>query len=300
MRYCTFWRRLFAAMIDSIVVYPVSFLDDWAYHVAWPEAAGVSVHILYAMIGPIYSVWLHGRYGQTVGKRIACVIVIDQSELAPIGVRQAMWRDSPYIAASALYVAAILFVHFQGTDSALGQRWVPVLLGFLAYGYPIWLAAEVLTMLSNPRRRAIHDFMAGSVVIHVQSAGPQSAEMVNRLVMASKSVVLRLCLLTWIAFIWLLPNSMGIKTSSNVGAVPGADRTVETVAYDGDYGLTPAITVRTKHTTVNRSATTTSWRITVLPRGMAICVGLSLAPVAITFLLRYLVNRRADEDEFVY
>ena len=38
----------------------------------------------------------------------------------------------------------------------------------------LWVWSEPLVMLLNKQRRAIHDFLAGTVVLHIEPPGPPS------------------------------------------------------------------------------------------------------------------------------
>jgi uncharacterized RDD family membrane protein YckC len=38
---------------------------------------------------------------------------------------------------------------------------------FMVYAGGLWFLAEVVTMLTNEKRRALHDWIAGSVVVRV-------------------------------------------------------------------------------------------------------------------------------------
>jgi uncharacterized RDD family membrane protein YckC len=38
---------------------------------------------------------------------------------------------------------------------------------YIAFADFAWFVAEILTMLSNEKRRAIHDFIAGTVVVRI-------------------------------------------------------------------------------------------------------------------------------------
>ena len=42
----------------------------------------------------------------------------------------------------------------------------------LMYSTSAWFIVEVATMLTNDKRRALHDFIAGSVVVRKQNAAP--------------------------------------------------------------------------------------------------------------------------------
>ena len=99
---------------------------------------------------------LHGWYGQTVGKMITKVKVVGAKTEVRISFRHAVLRDS------SLRVASTCIGKFRGShsrsDELTFREWT-------TYGIHIWLVAEFITMLTNDKRRAIHDLIAGTVVV---------------------------------------------------------------------------------------------------------------------------------------
>src|SRR5262245_46077463 len=95
-KFRTFWRRYWALVIDTLLLLPIAILlFAYGSQVTAP-AAQIVLHFIGSFYGVIYSVVLHSRYGQTIGKMAARIKVVDLAEGA-IGIRQAMWRDGPTI-----------------------------------------------------------------------------------------------------------------------------------------------------------------------------------------------------------
>jgi uncharacterized RDD family membrane protein YckC len=166
LKYRTAWLRFCAGVVDGVVLMPLSLLIDWVGTKLSSPAALIPLGIVASGMGVVYSVLLHGRFGQTVGKRQMRVKVLDVSE-APLTVRQAVLRDAPMIVLA--FVQIILLARYiLGGGNPFGfamDRAQP--LGLLEYAMMIWFAAEVVTMLFNEKRRALHDWIAGSVVVRV-------------------------------------------------------------------------------------------------------------------------------------
>ena len=80
----------------------------------------------------------------------------DETQL--IGIVNSFKRDSIGI---ALSLTGILFKHLNFETSNSGRY----LFLFSTFG---WTPAEIVSMLFNKKRRAIHDFLANSVVIDVK------------------------------------------------------------------------------------------------------------------------------------
>ncbi|HQU86918.1 MAG TPA: RDD family protein, partial [Pyrinomonadaceae bacterium] len=87
-----------ASIIDSLVMMPFSIIGTFA--------AGLgSVHPVFAVIGAnlpgilsvVYITFAHAYYGQTVGKKVMKIKVLDDSE-KPLIFGQAVLRSLPQIA----------------------------------------------------------------------------------------------------------------------------------------------------------------------------------------------------------
>ncbi len=177
-RYKTFWRRFFAAIIDGILVsIPVSIIGSAIAMSDVNEKRSVFEHLfsestyvtettilitlLTAVITVIYSVVMNGNYGGTFGKKWAGLRVVSGSdEQSVIGIPRAIRRDLPFIVMELLGIIFLTMSldtytpHKAGTAESIVNN----LSG-------IWVLAELITMFSNDRRRAIHDILADSVVI---------------------------------------------------------------------------------------------------------------------------------------
>ncbi len=116
---------------------------------------------------------MHGRFGQTLGKMVCKVKVIDKSEKKPITYRQAFLRDSVVI------ILGLLFTFFAGSGFLDGinpynrpetvNAEIPPWMSFLSWINSLWFFIEIITMLTNKKRRAVHDFIASSVVVKIMS-----------------------------------------------------------------------------------------------------------------------------------
>lgn len=182
LRYAGFWSRLKAGLIDFAVFLPITPLSLWSLGEAPRVAAAVYVassglYFAYAIIG-------HAVWGQTLGKRLVGIWVRNVTG-GPAGWARAWRRGAVDIAlgtlSAAAYVAVLARIPAAEFD-ALG--WVEVQERYNAirpwwaataeYLYWAWLASEAVTVLFNDRRRALHDYVAGTVVTHVRPASPLS------------------------------------------------------------------------------------------------------------------------------
>lgn len=179
-KYKTFWRRFFAGILDGIIIsIPLTIIDFIFFYDTMGEersvtkylfsddriidSASLTLTILHSLILIAYSVYFTGLHGGTLGKKALGITVLSgEDETSYIGIKRAIIRDLPYI---VIEVIGILFIviSLQGIDGVVDQD-NPILriLNNLA---AIWLLAELITMLGNERRRAIHDILANSVVV---------------------------------------------------------------------------------------------------------------------------------------
>jgi uncharacterized RDD family membrane protein YckC len=172
VNYAGFWPRFGALLIDGLVAAPVIVLIVLAFHgsIGWAIASLVLLNPL----GTIYPVYFHGRFGQTLGK-MATGIKVVSVDGEPIGFGQAFRRHSVEVFLSVVYVSTTVYTlaTWNGPDwntLAYAARYpaisdANIVSASYSWVSNIWAAGEVLTLLFNKRRRALHDFIGGTVVI---------------------------------------------------------------------------------------------------------------------------------------
>jgi uncharacterized RDD family membrane protein YckC len=81
-----------------------------------------------------------------------------------IGFKEAVWRDGATLLLSTLTAVFGTLAALDGINpmSLTGIAAIPPV---LVYANVIWILAEFITMLTNKRRRAIHDWIAGTLVV---------------------------------------------------------------------------------------------------------------------------------------
>lgn len=154
-RYHTFIQRLVAGIIDGIILTIFNLVMDAVF---FGDSQSVITFVFYNGISIFYSVYMHGKYGQTFGKMALKVKVVQHAdETRLIGYRAAFLRDSVWI---GLVTIEILLAIYQISDFSQASY----ILSLLSGG---WFLAELVTMFFNKKRRAVHDLLAGSVVIDI-------------------------------------------------------------------------------------------------------------------------------------
>ena len=168
-RYQTFWRRFAAGILDGGVLLPLSWFDQWIWDNVTTTAILVTWFIMNSLSYLLYSVLLHGYFGQTVGKRLVSVKVFDLSG-SKLSMKQAILRDSVWIVLTLYGVLIDLPGIFEGKNPYSSTSELSLALLVSLYAAAAWFVLELITMLTNPKRRAIHDFIAGSVVMRLDGA----------------------------------------------------------------------------------------------------------------------------------
>jgi uncharacterized RDD family membrane protein YckC len=171
--YRTFWQRFWAGYVDVFVFAPAMTLDWWIQHHWSSDGARATWFAFYVALFPAYQVYMHGRFGQTVGKRLLRVKVVNLSG-APLTMRQAFRREAINLPFGLWSLVAGVVLILRG-----GSPYDPD--PSFNYGPPAGLSLglfvlEILSTLGSLKRRALHDLVAGSVVIRV---GPLPASPVD-------------------------------------------------------------------------------------------------------------------------
>lgn len=171
-KYQTLEKRFWAGVIDALVLSPVTIVSAFIYQVTdstpiiviWLFVTG-SVYWLYSVLG-------HGWYGQTVGKHLMKVRVVDNATEGPITMRQAVIRDCFLIAVDVF--SLVLNVLWMSDKNIATAYWFQIAVSMIDYSTIVWMVLEIASAWFNSKRRAVHDFIAGTVVVRVDEPVTQS------------------------------------------------------------------------------------------------------------------------------
>jgi uncharacterized RDD family membrane protein YckC len=164
LKYKTGLKRFWASILDTLVFLPLIFLDE-LITVNQP----VSILIWQAsisLLGYSYSIIMHYQYGQTLGKMLTGVKVLHVSESKSLTLKQVVLRDSipmPIDVAGLIYFASLLKQDLSADNLITSYEELTTIVAF------VWVFLELSTMVTNQRRRALHDFVAKTVVIRVNT-----------------------------------------------------------------------------------------------------------------------------------
>jgi uncharacterized RDD family membrane protein YckC len=181
--YAGFWKRFCAGLVDAFIILPLAFLFLWLEGLDRTLAIFITIpsSILFAM----FNVYFHARFGGTPGK-LAVGIRVTRPDGTRIGWAQAWKRSSVDLVFAFLVLVFEVWalLHVDPTKfSSVGwiertqllQQHQPSWFNSVNILQQIWIWSEVVVLLFNKRKRAIHDFIAGTVVVHKQFAEPSVA-----------------------------------------------------------------------------------------------------------------------------
>ncbi len=176
--YSGFLNRLIAGIVDGIVLVPLFFLFQYIDGLSIPLAV-VSI-LVSNLLFSAYWVFFHYRYGATLGKMFL-KIKVTKPNGSSISLKQAVLRSSVDMFFTVLIITAgIMALSQVNPADYLSAGWsdrveslailYPSWFGVVTFASNAWYWSEFLTVLFNKRKRAIHDFIAGTVVINRQFA----------------------------------------------------------------------------------------------------------------------------------
>ncbi|HLL14084.1 MAG TPA: RDD family protein [Pyrinomonadaceae bacterium] len=172
MNYAGFWQRFAAAWIDTFVLFIPILFFWWLQSVSRPVA--IAALLPHAFLLYAYEIYFHGRSGQTIGKKNQNIRVVSLDG-GHISWKQAFLRSSVGVGMGFLSMISLLVALLKITDEEFANLgWLELssrqseIAPFsmeIAVATMIWAWSEVVIMLLNRKRRALHDFIAGTVVV---------------------------------------------------------------------------------------------------------------------------------------
>lgn len=177
MNYAGFWRRLGAGLLDMAIYFPFGLLTLWVYS---QSQLAPSIWLLpLIFFGVWFNVYLVIRYGGTPGKLLLGLRIV-RVDGAPVGYKESVLRYLPLLISGALISTALVFASWQLSEAEymglafkprymrmeqLAPSWYQQVLAL----EQIWILGEFFVMMTNAKRRAIHDYIAGTVVVLKES-----------------------------------------------------------------------------------------------------------------------------------
>lgn len=173
MRYAGFWQRFGAYWVDFLLFLPIIGLS------LWMGQKTRLFNLYYFFPGLLIGLWFHvylvKQYGGTPGK-LLLKIRIARLDGTAVGYKEAVIRHSVLFVLTTFTSIGLIVATLNMPDSeyfSLGFQARTLKLAELAPRWyqpvtllvNVWIWSEFIVMLLNKRRRAPHDFMAGTVVL---------------------------------------------------------------------------------------------------------------------------------------
>ena len=173
MNYATFWQRFSAMWIDIFVFVPIGVVQ--LFIEGHSKLVAMVLIVPMTALGLGYHIYCHGRFGKTLGKHAMGIRVV-RLDGTPIGWPEAWKRSSVDVVFALANVVAMFIALSTISDAsyydvpladrarniqAMQPEWAVA----VQIAINIWVWSEVVVMLFNERRRALHDFIAGTIVV---------------------------------------------------------------------------------------------------------------------------------------
>lgn len=160
-KYRTLMPRFCALILDLIMLLPLVIADELIKSAGFSGQVKWILFFIDGIVEILYYVVMHALFGQTVGKMLMKVTVLDAATETPVNWRQAFMRDLPFLVLTA---GAFIFEYPLSPDEIdpnSPQYWRnPFLTLILVYSI-----VDLLSALTNDKRRALHDYLARTVVV---------------------------------------------------------------------------------------------------------------------------------------
>ena len=159
MKYASFWRSFAAYWLDIIFFIPViafSFYGalNWRLFQMYWLIPGIALDIL-------FNVYLVIRFGGTPGKLLLHTKIV-MADGSSVTRQAAIYRYSVELIFIIITSMATLYAYSEISNVSTH---LPNWHRYADYLMHLWIWSEFITMLFNRKRRAVHDLIAGTVVI---------------------------------------------------------------------------------------------------------------------------------------
>jgi len=171
--YAGFGSRFASLILDFLIVIPVVILILYLN--------GLSVNAFFytlipnLLFGLWFQIYLPKKYGGTPGKLIMGIKII-QINGKPIDWKEAFLRHSVLLVLT-LFSSILMVVCLLKADETVYNDlgWIqrsqylmslsPIFFLIYTWASNIWIYSEFIVLLTNPRKRAVHDYIAGTVIV---------------------------------------------------------------------------------------------------------------------------------------
>ena len=174
--YAGFWVRFGSLLLDAIIMIPLIIFTLYL------NGLGKNIYFITfipnLLFGLWYGIYLPKKYGGTPGKLILGLKIIRLDGQA-IDWKEAILRYSISMIISLFSVVMMTACILQADDFVYTNLgWMkqteylmslsPTFFKVHTWISNIWIYSELIVILTNKRKRAIHDFIAGTVIVNAK------------------------------------------------------------------------------------------------------------------------------------
>jgi uncharacterized RDD family membrane protein YckC len=174
--YGGFWIRVGAVLLDSLFLIPLGLLSLIGFRVSLRYFIYAPVPLM--LFHAFYWMYLVKLFGGTPGKRLLKLRIV-MADGKPITMMAAIIRNAPLYLLTAMNVygqfaaarslagtdvAGMGFIEMSTMLASATPRWVT----WVTPAMTVWYLVNSIVLASNDRRRALHDFLAGTMVLRDQ------------------------------------------------------------------------------------------------------------------------------------
>ncbi|WP_313640265.1 RDD family protein [Paenibacillus sp.] len=158
-----FWRRVLATILDLIVILIPAVIVYWIFN-----SLAISLHseipiILEYIFFVVFDIFMIVRFGGTPGKLILKIKIINQQGNYPT-LKEALVRNIFRIISLVISMVIGVSLYDFTVISTYFALWAP-LANDLSKILGSIMLVDYLFVALNPRKRALHDMMAGTYVV---------------------------------------------------------------------------------------------------------------------------------------
>ena len=164
VKYATFWKRVGAGFLDGAVLAPLQWLNRYTWNATETPPILIMVGILSSFSYLAYSIYFISKFGMTPGKMVTGVIVkrVDESKIPT--VKQAILRDIVAVVTKPIFCIIMIVNVINGELANRGYGSFENM-KIMTWIMGTWFIMEFVTLLMSKKRRSVHDFIAGTVVV---------------------------------------------------------------------------------------------------------------------------------------
>jgi uncharacterized RDD family membrane protein YckC len=178
LRHRTLVRRIVAALIDLALLELLWGAHRWVRDQDPHVVLFVLWYVVLRVLLVAYGIVAHARWGQTLGKKLRSLRLMNAGEDRLPTLRQCILRDIVPVAQLPVFLALAMPDLLAGHDPTLDEGRLLQRIGMGWVG-TLWVLAELVTMFKGRNGRSLQDYIAGTVVVRTDVPGAETGARVT-------------------------------------------------------------------------------------------------------------------------